>query len=388
MTHRLPAIDFVRGLAMIIMALDHVRDFMHESSLTVNPTDLANTTPALFFTRFITHLCAPIFVFLAGTSVFLSLQKTGKLAETRRLLFKRGLWLLILEFTLVNFAIFFDIGFHTYLFEVIAAIGFGFIVLGLLLKIPSALMGLTGIVIIFCHGLFNTIPFGENSLLLSILNPFFNPTAINLFNEKILVIGYPPIPWLGIMLLGFFFGRYFALEASRRNKLFLIVGLFSIILFVIIRSINAYGDPAAWTGQKNFLFTVLSFMNITKYPPSLIFSLFTLGVMFFLLALADHFPSSVKRVVITYGKVPLFYFVLHFYLAHCLTLLMLFVQGFNWAEFEFANNRFGRPSGAESGLPLWAVYIVWIFVVAVLYKPCLWFSLYKAEHSHWWLKYV
>ncbi len=388
MTHRLPAIDFVRGLAMIIMALDHVRDFMHESSLSVNPTDLTNTTPALFFTRFITHLCAPIFVFLAGTSVFLNLQKTGKVTETRKLLFKRGMWLLVLEFTLVNFAIFFDIGFHTYLFEVIAAIGFGFIVLALLLKTPSALIGLIGILIIFGHGLFNAIPFGENSLLQIVLNPFFNPTALSLFSGKILVIGYPPIPWLGIMLAGFSVGRYFNLEASRREKLFVTIGLSFILLFVIIRVINAYGDPAAWSTQKNFLYTVLSFMNITKYSPSLIFSLFTLGVMFFLLALADRFPSSIKRVVITYGKVPLFYFVLHFYLAHGLTLLMLFVQGFTWTELEFANNRFGRPSGVDSGLPLWAIYIVWIFVVAVLYKPCLWFSRYKASHTHWWLKYV
>jgi uncharacterized membrane protein len=277
------SIDIVRGIVMIIMALDHVRDLMHVDALTQSPTDLATTTPILFFTRWITHLCAPIFVFLAGTSVFLSLKSKNNLAATRQHLIKRGFWLVLLEFTIVNFGLFFDIGFHTLLFEVIATIGFGFILLGLLLKIPTKQLGILGLIIIFCHNIFPLIPFAEGSLLKTILAPFFNLTVIPLFAGKVFVVGYPPIPWLGIMLVGFASGRFFEKEKSERKKLFVKIGLGSLGLFTLIRFINIYGDPALWSVQKNALFTFLSFMNLTKYPPSLVFCLVTLGILFLLI---------------------------------------------------------------------------------------------------------
>ncbi|MHC0445789.1 DUF1624 domain-containing protein [Flavobacterium sp. 3-218] len=384
---RQPSIDIVRGIVMIIMALDHVRDLMHVDSITQSPTDLATTSPLLFFTRWITHLCAPIFVFLAGTSVYLSLQNKNNLAEKRQDLIKRGFWLIFLEFTVVNFGLFFDIGFHTLLFEVIAAIGFGFIILGLLLRISSRTLGIIGLIIIVCHNLLPVIPFAENSIVKAILSPFFAPVVFP-FPERAFIMGYPPIPWLGIMLIGFATGKFFALEAEKRKRLFIKIGLSSLTLFVILRLINVYGDPALWTSQKDSMFTFLSFMNITKYPPSLLFCFATLGVMFLLLAFAEQFQNSIKKVTLVYGKVPLFYFVIHFYVIHILTLIMLFSQGFNWSQFEFASGTFGRPKNLESGLPLLAIYLIWIAVVALLYKPCLWFGKYKAENQHWWLKYV
>ncbi|NBP68600.1 MAG: DUF1624 domain-containing protein [Cytophagia bacterium] len=385
---RLESIDAVRGLVMIIMALDHVRDLMHIDSITQSPTDLTTTTPLLFFTRWITHLCAPIFVFLAGTSVYLLLQKNGNVAEIRKLTIKRGLWLILLEFTLVNFAIFFDVGFNTLLFEVIASTGFGFIMLSLSLKVPSKYVGLLGLVIVCFHNALPLIPFNNDSVIKLVLSPLFNPAAVPLFAGKVFVIGYPPIPWLGIMLLGFATGPLFGLPSEKLKSLFIKIGLSTLLLFFVVRFINIYGDSAPWSIQENGLLTFLSFMNVSKYPPSLVFCLITLSIMFLLLASSDTWSDRVKKYIIVYGKVPLFYFIVHFYLIHCLTILMLSFQGFDFAQLEFATGTFGRPEGVESGLPLWGIYLVWLFVVAILYKPCEWFGRYKATHNHWWLRYI
>lgn len=384
---RQQSIDIVRGIVMIIMALDHVRDLMHVDSITQSPTDLGTTTPLLFFTRWITHLCAPIFVFLAGTSVYLSLQNKNNIAEKRQHLLKRGFWLIVVEFTIVNFGLFFDIGFHTLLFEVIAAIGFGFIILGLLLKIRSKILGIIGLIIIFSHNLLPLIPFAENSVLKAVLSPFFSPIVIP-FSGRAFIMGYPPIPWLGIMLVGFATGKFFLLAEEKKQKLFVKIGLSALSLFIVVRFLNIYGDPVLWARQKDAVFTFLSFMNVTKYPPSLLFCLVTLGILFLLLAFAEQFQNGIKKVALVYGKVPLFYFVIHFYVIHIITLFMLILQGFNWSQLEFASGTFGRPKGVESGLPLWSIYFIWIFVVMILYKPCLWFGKYKAENQHWWLKYI
>ena len=373
---------------MIIMALDHVRDLMHINSITQRPTDLTTTTPLLFFTRWITYLCAPIFVFLAGTSAYISLKSRNDFIETKKHLLRRGLWLLLLEFTVVNFALFFDIGFHTILFEVIASTGFGFIILSLLLKLPARYLGVIGLIIIVSHNLTPSIPFAENSLLKPILIPLFSPNAIPLFAGKVFVMGYPPIPWLGIMLVGFACGQFFELADDKRKKLFLKLGIGGLLLFIAIRYVNIYGDSLQWASQKNSLFTFLSFMNVTKYPPSLVFCLVTLGVMFLLLAYADRFNKSFQSFATVYGKVPLFYFVAHFYLVHIITIAILFFQGFHWSQFEFATGIFGRPKGVESGLQLWAIYLVWIAIVIVLYRPCKWFGQYKATHKKWWLRYI
>ncbi len=385
---RIVSIDIIRGLVMIIMALDHVRDLMHINSIAQSPTNLATTSPILFFTRWITYLCAPIFVFLAGTSVYISLKSKNDIIDTKKHLLKRGLWLLFLEFTIVNFALFFDIGFHTILFEVIATIGFGFIILSLLLRLKSQYLGIIGLIIIFCHNLIPLITFAENSLLKQIIMPFFNLSAIPLFAGKVFVMAYPPIPWFGIMLVGFACGHFFELAEEKRKKLFLNIGIGALLLFVAIRYVNIYGNSLQWSTKKNSLYSFLSFMNVSKYPPSLVFCLVTLGIMFLLLAFAETFSNRFQSFCTVYGKVPLFYFIAHFYLIHLITLAVLFIQGFNWSQLEFATGTFGRPKGVESGLQLWVIYLVWIGVVIALYKPCLWFGHYKATHKKWWLRYI
>lgn len=306
------------------------------------------------------------------------------------MLITRGLWLVILEFTIVNFAIFFDIGFHSILFEVIATIGVGFIILGLMLKLPPRQIGALGLIIIFFHHLTAFIPFAEGSIFKSILTPLFSMSVIPLTSGKAFIMAYPPIPWLGIMLVGFASGKLFELSIAKRKKAFIQLGAGALILFVIVRFINLYGDSLQWSQQKNALFTFLSFINVTKYPPSLVFCLSTLGIMFLLLAFAEQLNNRLKSIVTVYGQVPLFYFVVHFYLIHLLAILMLLLQGFNFSQMEFATGTFGRPRALQSGLPLWTVYIIWIGVVALLYKPCLWYAQYKAANKQkkWWLSYL
>lgn len=385
---RILSIDFTRGLVMIIMALDHVRDLIHVDSLTQSPTDLNTTTPALFFTRWITHLCAPVFVFLAGTSAYISFHKKQDIRNYRNVLLKRGFWLVLLEFTFVNFGIYFDVGFNTPLFAVIATIGFGFIFLGLMLVFSSRTIGFIGLAIVLFHNLTPLIPFTEGSVIKTILTPFFQPAAFPIGPGKTFIVGYPPIPWLGLMLLGFATGKVFLTEEINRRKLFIKTGLGLITFFTILRFINVYGDPVNWSAQKSSVYTFLSFMNVSKYPPSLMFCSVTLGIMFLILAVSERAKGSFINFTKVYGQVPLFFFVLHFYLIHIILLFVLFLQGVNWADLDFASGTFGRPKGMETGLSLTWIYLIWLSVVLAFYKPCQWFGKFKSDHNYWWLKYL
>lgn len=385
---RISSIDFTRGLVMILMVLDHVRDLMHVDSVTITPTDLSKTTAAVFLTRLATHFCAPIFVFLAGTSAYLSLQNASDKKQNRAFILKRGLWLILLEFTVVNFGVWFDLGFHLYLFQVIAAIGFGFIALSFLSRLSPKIIGGIGLFIIATHNILPLIPIEQSSILKTILTPLFSTTAIPLTANTVLVMGYPPIPWIGILLAGFGFGMIFNRPQQERKSIFLKIGLVSIVLFFALRFINVYGDPAPWSTQKSSLFTILSFINVTKYPPSLIFSLLTLGAMFLILALTEKMKNRFTNFVSVYGKTPLFFYLIHWYIVHPLLILILFVQGFSWAEMDFASGTFGRPKGVESGLNLGIVYLIWITVVMLLYYPCKRYWTYKADHKSKWIKYI
>ncbi len=377
----------MRGIVMIIMVLDHVRDLLHTTSITQSPTDLNTTTPTLFFTRWVTHLCAPVFVFLSGTSAFLSFVNKGNLSESRRFLLKRGLWLIVVEFTFVNFGVWFDVHFSIFLFDVIAAIGFGFVILSLMLRLPLKVIGGIGLFIIFSHNLAPLIPGPETSLFKKVLMPFFAPGAIPFGQGKLFVMGYPPIPWLGIILVGFAAGRMFLLETSKKRKIFLQIGLVSITLFLILRFINDYGDALPWTVQKTSFYTFLSFINVTKYPPSLAFCLLFLGIMFLLLSQIEGVQNRYLKVTAVYGKVPLFYFIIHWYIIHPVLFAIILFQGFKPSEFVFGFN-FGRPK-AESGVELWVVYLLWIAIVVLLYPVCKWYGKYKEEHKEVkWLRYV
>lgn len=372
---------------MIIMALDHTRDLMHVPSVTQQPTDLATTTPALFFTRWITYLCAPTFVFLSGTSAYISLKNKNNVDESRWFLLSRGIALIITEFTLVNFGVWFDIHFSIFLFDVIAAIGVGFIILSFLLKATPKTIGIIGGLLICFHNLSPFIPGGEISLLKKILMPLFAPGAISLGAGKLFIMGYPPIPWLGVMLVGFASGKLFEFEVIRRKKIFIKIGLTAVALFVLLRAINIYGDSLPWETQKNGLFTFLSFMNVTKYPPSLQFCLITLGIMFLILSVVEGIKNKFTSVATVYGKVPLFYFIVHWYILHPIMFLIVFLQGYKCTDLVFGFN-LGRPKG-PSGVNLWMIYVIWVLVVILLYPVCKWYGNYKEAHREKkWLRYL
>jgi uncharacterized membrane protein len=232
------------------------------------------------------------------------------------------------------------------------------------------------------------IPLAEGSVLKAIVMPLFTLNVYALSPHTTFTMAYPPVPWLGIMLVRFASGKFFELAEGKRKKLFLQIGLGALALFVIIRFLNIYGDAVQWSSQKNNLYTLLSFMNVTKYPPSLLFCLVTLGIMFLILALAEKLTGPVKHAVSVYGKVPLFYFLVHFYFIHLILVALMFIQGFSWHQLDFASGTFGRPKGIESGVSLWAIYLIWMSVVLILYKPCVWFGKYKATHTQWWLRYI
>lgn len=383
MTQRIPSIDIVRGIAMVLMALDHVRDLFHAPSLTVQPTDLENGSPWIFLTRFVTHFCAPAFVFLAGTSAFLSLEKSGNAAAQRNFLFKRGLWLLFLEFTVVGFGIWFDIGFHTLLFQVIAAIGFGFILLGCCLSLPSRSIGIIGIVLLLIQTVLPLLPVADGPAKTAVSFLFFS-NFIPLDGGRAIIYAYPILSWTAVLFIGFGAAREFRLE--NRQRFFLKTACLLLFAFAVLRAVNI-GDIAPWTVQKTNVLTALSFLNVTKYPPTLAFCCLTLGGMFLILWLAEKAKDRLAFFA-TYGNVPLFYYLIHWYVIHVTLLVLLFCQGFGFGEMEFATARFGRPSGAASGLPLTGVYAVWIAVALSLYVPCRWYMRYKSSHRHWWLRYL
>lgn len=385
---RISTIDFTRGLVMVLMALDHVRDLFHAPALDQDPTNLQTTTAALFLTRWATHLCAPTFVFLSGTSAYLSARSGGDLSTNRRFLATRGLWLLLLEFTVVNLGLWFNLRFAILILQVIGAIGVGLLVLAALMPLKPRTIGSVGLLLVFGHNLLQGVNVGENAAANFAWSLLLRPNVFPVTPHFTFAVLYPLVPWLGILLAGYGCGPIFTQPLRKRRRLVLGLGLTALALFAVVRFTNAYGDPAPWSVQKSGLFTFLSFINCTKYPPSLLYALMTLGVSFLILALADGRENAFTRVVSVYGKVPLFYYLLHWYLIHVLALGLAFAQGFRWQELPFGPFEFGRPHvGYGFGLP--GVYFVWLAVVAALYPLCRWYGRYKAAHREkWLLRYV
>ncbi|PLK43605.1 DUF1624 domain-containing protein [Emticicia sp. TH156] len=380
---RINSIDFTRGLVMIVMALDHTRDLLH---IGTDPTDLSVTTPLLFLTRWITHLCAPTFVFLSGVSAYLSFQNT-ELKENQKFLVSRGLWLVLLEFTIVGLGIWFDLKFRTLFFQVIGAIGIGFILLAPLIRLSSKTILIIGLAIIFLHNLLGLLPFNQPPY--SYLAPLFTFSVFQLSDTHVFAISYPPIPWFGIMLLGYGFGgTVFSLSPRKRKTLLYKLGWLSLLLFVVLRYINIYGDPIPWKIDRDPVLVIMSFLNVTKYPPSLLYTLVTLGICFIILSVSANKHGKFIKVVSTYGKVPLFYYLIHWYIIHTAMFVMLFFQGFELKDLVFGSFQFGRPK-APSGLEIWYIYPIWLGIVALLYPMCKWYASYKAAHKdNKWLRYL
>jgi uncharacterized membrane protein len=306
---RLHSVDLVRGLVMVIMALDHVRDFFHVYAKSFDPLDPAKTYTALFFTRWITHYCAPTFVFLAGTGAFLSTARGKTKPELARFLLTRGLWLVVLELTLVRFGWFFNLDYSLSMVQVIWAIGCSMIVLGGLIYLPVRAIAAVGLVMIFAHNAFDGVraeSFGQLRWLWVLLH---ESNVLQLPTGAFVFVAYPLIPWIGVMAVGYAFGEILTLERRRRRKTLFVLGAACIALFVLLRALNVYGDPSPWAEQEDAWRAMLSFLNTSKYPPSLLFLLMTLGPSILALALFDREPGrepgAVARPFIVFGRVPL-----------------------------------------------------------------------------------
>ncbi|MDR6809069.1 putative membrane protein [Dyadobacter sp. BE34] len=391
LNNRIRSIDTVRGLIIIIMALDHVRDFFHIAGATGDPTDLATTTPALFFTRWITHYCAPSFMMLSGLSAYLSgLNKTA--AEKSAFLIKRGFWLILVEMVFMTFAFTFDIYYKTLFFAVFWALGGAMIVLGIAVRFASPKTVLMlGLALVLGHNLLDYVKLQENSTADILLRIFFTGrgTFLPRPDGGAIVFLYVIFPWAGIMMSGYGLGMLYNRNAdpARRRKLLILIGSVLTVLFVVLRLINEYGDPAPWSTQDSGIKTFMSFLNVTKYPPSLFFTFMTQGPILILLALTEQTDNAFSRICTVYGRVPFFFFLVHFYLIHIMTMVIVFLSGYTWQQatddslfFKFRPNEFGYPLGQT--------YLIWILIVVALYWPCKWYGEYRARKRTWWLSYL
>lgn len=387
-TYRINSIDFLRGLVMIVMALDHTRDFIHNDALLNDPTNFATTTPVLFFTRWVTHFCAPTFVFLAGTSGFFQSLRKSK-AELCAFLVKRGLWLIVVEVTLITFGLSFDIHFSAFFLQVIWAIGISMVLLGLAVWLPFNVILAIGLLIVLGHNSLDSYEAGKQNFG-TVYSLLHRQNFIPFGDNRLLVILYPFLPWTGVMFLGYCFGKLFTrYEGAQRRKMLAALGLGLLLLFIVLRFTNSYGDPSPWAPQKNAVFTFLSFLNTTKYPPSLLFLCMTLGPAILFLAFAGEVKNGFVKFVTVYGRVPFFYYVLHFYLIHTVTMLLSLIRGHSFVEGAAGVSgipfKFAFPG---EGFSLGVTYLVWMGIVLLLYPLCRWFSRYKQTHRQWWLSYL
>ena len=390
---RIESIDILRGIVMVIMALDHVRDYFHIQANLDNPLNLATTTPLLYFTRWITHFCAPVFVFLSGTSIYLqSLRKTKK--ELAVFLIKRGLWLILIEITIISFAWSFNPHYNFIFFQVIWAIGISMVILGLLIRLPFNLILTLGIIIVFGHNLLD-IPESAPGFKPSFWWDLLHSSRFTVYpyaENHVLLIAYPFLPWTGLMMLGYCTGIWFSpkFTAEQRRKIVTFTGFGLILLFIVVRFINVYGDPVAWSTQKNGLFTFFSFINVHKYPPSLLYMCITIGPALLFLSFIERVQNKFTNIMRTYGRVAFFYYVLHLYLVHFFSAIAFLLRDHSLQEATNTGNFFPFYFLAPGeGYSLAIVYIVWVVVVVALYPLCKWYDNYKTNHKEKrWLSYL
>lgn len=382
---RVSSIDLLKGMVMVIMALDHTRDYFHASAFLFDPTDPTQTSPAIFFTRWITHFCAPIFSFLAGASAFIAGRRKTK-SELSGFLLKRGLWLIFIELTIVNFAWYFDIYFRSPTLVVIWALGWSMIVLAAMVHLPKNAILIISLLIIIGHNALDGIHI-KGSVLWAILHD----GGLFPFNGYNIYFGYPLIPWIAVMPLGYYFGSYYNPEydSYKRQTIFNRIGLTSIALFFVVRYSNIYGNPSPWKDYPGLIKDTFSFMDPNKYPPSLLYLLMTLGAAFLFLANSENLKGKIVNFFSTFGRVPFFYYILHIYLIHLAALVTAEICGFGWKSMLLSDWVSFVPALKGFGFPLWVVYVVWIGIIVLAYPLCKKFDDYKKNNRHkWWLSYL
>lgn len=384
---RIEAIDALRGIIIVLMALDHVHDFFGDQG--IQPTNLDATTAALFFTRWITHFCAPVFFLLTGAGAWLMHRHRSK-AEMSRFLVARGVWLIFLELVVMRFALQFNVDYHTTIITVLWALGWAMIVLAALLWLPMWAITTIGVLLVAGHDTLDGIPasaFGALAPLWTILHV---PGPILDTGRVMVFVAYPLIPWVAVTALGYVLAQLYTRSTAQRRSWLLWLGAGLSLGFIVLRLLNVYGDPLPWSTQKSLLWTVMSFLDTNKYPPSLLFLLMTLGPALLLLRALDHDVPTWLRLALVFGKVPLFFFVLHFFLIHLLAV------GASWLRYgtvsglfdspDLAHFPFSQPPGWGADLPI--IYGLWLAVTLIMFPLCRWYAGLKRRRGDWWLSYL
>ncbi len=388
---RIQSVDAVRGAIMILMALDHTRDFVHSTAMSSSPTDLARTTGFLFFTRWITHFCAPVFTFTAGLGAFFWARKKMP-AQLSRFLVSRGVWLMVLEVTVLRFILSLDVSFQGKLIilTVFWMLGLCMVVLAALVHLPARwLIGLS-IAIMAAHNLLDSVRaprFGSAAWAWDILH---QQGVFRLDGANVLV-AYPLIPWVAVMAAGYCLGPVLLREPAQRQQFLIRLGLILSAGFVLLRALNLYGDPARWSVQQSALFTALSFLNCTKYPPSLDFLLMTLGPALLAMAWLEKMRLSATNPLTVFGRVPFFFFLLHLALIHGMAILLNLLRFGKQSFLLLPPPSMGAPRAAfprDYGFSLMVVYAVWLAVIGLVYPACRWYSELKQRRTDWWLSYL
>lgn len=388
-TSRIESIDILRGFVMVLMALDHVRDYFHYGSFFSNPTDLETTTPILFFTRFITHYCAPVFIFLAGTSAFLYGQKTTK-KNLFKFLITRGFWLIFLSIIVNNFFWKFDVSYGFIILQVIWAIGLCFILLSVTVYLPIKYILAIGTIIVIGHNALDGITMQGTSFKAIVWYILHQQQFIQIGN-KFFAFAYPIIPWFGLISLGYCFGTLYKknFNPKLRKKYLIIIGLTAIGAFFILRGLNVYGDLTPWTPQNTTSKSIMAFFKVTKYPPSLAYLLITMGPALLFLYVIENVKNKCTNFFLVFGRIPLFYYFLHVLLIHVLAIIGMIIFGGNWQDMILTKDVFMNAKLANYGYSLFVVYLVWIAVIALLYFPSKKYMIYKANNKQkWWLSYL
>ncbi len=379
---------------MVLMTLDHTRDFFHAGAMTFSPEDLTRTTPILFLTRWITHVCAPAFLFTAGLGAFLRLQRPlSTKAQLSRFLWTRGLWLVLVELTVMRVAMNFSLDArYPVLLLVLWALGVSMIALAALVHLPPRVLAVLSVTVIAVHNGLDGVQASQFGVVSGLWNVLHQPGVFFVAGVPV-VVGYPLVPWIAVMAAGFCAGPVFLRAPQERRQFLLRWGTVLVVGFVVLRAINLYGDPQPWSTQPSAVFTVISFLRTTKYPPSLAFLLMTLGPALLALSYFDRRGLGGSHPLVVLGRVPLFYYVLHFFALHLLASTLAWLR-YGSASFAFLFNPLPSMGGPAPlfpegfGYPLWITYVVWIAVVVLLYPLCRWFAGFKARRRDWWLSYV
>jgi uncharacterized membrane protein len=376
---RINSVDLLRGFVMIAMALDHTRDYF--SNLRFQPEDLTRSNPALFFTRWITHFCAPAFFLLAGIGAALSLSRGRSKKDLSWFLFTRGLWLVFLEITVLHFAWNFAIGFPVFLL-VIWALGLSMIVLAALIFLPEPVIAAISLITIFGHNLLDGFRPTDPNILAGLWTVLHVP---GMALPGKFFVGYPLIPWFAVMALGFTLGRIYRWDAPARKRFLLLTGAAAVFAFLVLRGFNLYGNPRPWSPQSTPAMTIASFLNVLKYPPSLHYLLMTLGPALMLLAVFERVRGRFADVVSVYGRVPFFYYVLHLFLIHTLAYGFAMWQGGEGGFLSLDISSFPDWYGTS----LAGVYVAWLIVLALLYLPCRMYADFKSRRTDLkWTSYL